>query len=200
MPQYKFYMKKSTWSEEGWSTGEEVDLEEHFKGLRYKSVNGLRTYGRPKGVYVETYAESDSARVYISPLSLYEQTDITLTLYFFDPLYRETLNDNARQSAIKAAGDVYDAFMEYITGGIINYYDTARQKSVFMYLNDSAEPSVDSLKGVIYIEVPFKFKNIYGRSFDASDKISYVVKDGLLDKAGNPLITVGGMPILLLNK
>jgi hypothetical protein len=169
MPQYHFYIKKAVQSESGWSLGNEVDLEEHFKGLRYKSCTGLRAYGVQKGIYTETYAESDKARVYVSPLSVYEQTDITLTLYFFDPLGRDVTNEESRQAAIKAAGEVYDNFVEYVSGGLVIYRDTARQRKVLMYLSDKSEPVTDTLKGIIYMEVPFKFKNVYGCTFSVSD-------------------------------
>ena len=169
MPQYKFYMKKAVQSEGGWSVSEEVDLEERFKGLRYKSCTGLRAYGEPKGVYAETYAERNRARVYISPLPVYEQTDITLTLYFFDPQGRDTTSEEARQAAIKAAGDVYESFVEYVSGGAVVYRDTARQRKALMYLADKSEPTTDSLKGIVYMETAFKFKNVYGCTFGASD-------------------------------
>lgn len=169
MPQYRFYMKRAVQSEGGWTVGGEVDLEEHFKGLRYKSCTGLRAYGSPKGVYAETYAESAGARVYVSPLPVYEQTDITLTLYFFDPQGRDVSSDAARSAAIKAAGAVYDSFVEYVSGGAVVYRDTARQRKVLMYLADKVEPSTDSLRGVVYMEAPFKFKNVYGCTFDVGD-------------------------------
>ena len=38
-----------------------------------------------------------------------------------------------------------------------------------MYLADKSEPTTDSLKGIVYMETTFKFKNVYGCTFDAGD-------------------------------
>ncbi len=166
---YKFFMRKAVQSSSGWDVGDEVDLESRFVGLRYRSCTGLRSYGKLKGVYTESFAERDGVSVYLSPLSVREQTDITLTLYFFAPGVYGAVDVVSRSSAIKAVGLVCDDFVSYVSGGAVVYRDTARQRKVLMYLSEKSEPSVDSVKGVLYMEVSFKFKNMFGRSFDVGD-------------------------------
>lgn len=135
----------------------EKDLEEAFKGVRYKSITGVQEYGKPK-VYTETYAESSEASVFLT--GEFEQTDIVLTLYFF-PASGTTDRDTAYSEIDKT----YHDFMDYITGNVIVYRDTYRNRVVYMYLSDAVSVKTDSLYGQVYREVQFKFKNKYGKSF-----------------------------------
>jgi len=166
MSEYQFFMRRAVQSGTVWELEDEVDLESHFKGLRYKSCTGLGAYGKPKGVYTESYAEQDGVSVYVSAGgSAREQTDVTLTLYFFDPDKRAVTDIESRMAAIEAARGVYESFMAYISGCVVMYRDTARGRKVALYLSDNTEPSTDSLKGVVYLEVSFKFKNMRGCPF-----------------------------------
>lgn len=161
-----FYMKRIVLLADGTeSEEEEYDLEEHFPGLRYKSLSGIEGYGTPR-TYTETVAESDEANVYVPATDTREQTDITLTLYFFDG------NNNKEQEDIIASIDAtYHSFMEYLSSAKIIYRDNVRKRKAKMYLSSSTTPKTDSLKGLIYKEVEFKFKNIYGRSFPIDSTI-----------------------------
>ena len=163
-------MRKAVQSAAGvWSLGETVDLESRFKGLRYKSASGLRSYGRVKGVYSVSYAEEDGSRVYASQSVRREETEVTLTLYFFDPESRDTSGIESRRAAILAAGEAYAAFVAYVSGGMVVYWDTVRQVKELLYLQEAVSPSVDSVRGVIYLEAPFKFRNKHGRPFALDD-------------------------------
>lgn len=156
-----------------------------FGFLRYKSCDGLESVGKPKMNYVETYAESESARVYLGQELAHEQTSVTLTLYFFgsDPnLSSGALSENeASQSEIKAASVAYNKFREKIDGKFVRYYDDYRQREVLLYLSDAVSMTTDRLHGVVYKEVQFKFTNVFGKSFshdDASVIDDYISSNG----------------------
>lgn len=157
---YSFLMSKIIRNEDGTETMEkEIDIEGNFQGLVYKQCSGLEAYGKPRP-YEETYAESDEAYVHIAENAPRDQTNVTLTLYFFDAAKHKVYADS-----IKSIDDVYHSFMDYLSNGKIIYRDTARKRKVKIYLSDSTDPKIDSLYGKIYKEVEFKFKNVYGRSF-----------------------------------
>ena len=162
MEDFKFYMKRVVTLEDGTeSVGEEQDMLTLFKGMQYKEAKGLNKYGKPK-TYTETYAESSEADVFVTPER--EQTDITLTLYFFAPT--KTGND---RTDYDAADKIYHDFMEFVSGCKIIYRDNFRKRKVKMFLADATEPTTDRLYGIPYKEVQFKFKNIYGQSFPPDD-------------------------------
>lgn len=127
------------------------DLESEFTGLRYKECTGLNSYGEPKSVYSEDFAETSKADVYVSSVPAYKQTTIKLTLVFLE-------NGDKDDSA-------YHDFLEFVSGSKIAYRDTARKRKVLMYLTGATEPSADTLKGQNYKEVTFTFTNVYGCSF-----------------------------------
>lgn len=164
MDGYNFYMKRVLRSSDGTlsvESGSQRDLEADFPGLRYKSCDGLGAYGAQR-VYAETYAESDAAEVYVPASGVREQTDVTLTLYFFDPSGSKGYGE-----AIKGAEVPYRSFMEYVSGTMLIYWDTARRRKVLLYLAESVSPTTDSLKSLVYKEVALKFKSVTGRSYAA---------------------------------
>lgn len=66
MSDKKFYIQRYTKSAQGaWeSDGTPKSLEDDFGGvIRYKSMTGLNSKGKQKGVYTESYAETDALRV-----------------------------------------------------------------------------------------------------------------------------------------
>lgn len=164
---YSFFMSPVTESEEDGTDiiGQEVDIEDHFPGLVYKSCTGLKSFGKTRP-YEEKFAEDDKASVYISPDDPRDQTTITLTLFFFDAKEHD---DDAE--AIAAIDSVYRSFMTFISGCRIIYRDTARKRKVLLYLSDSTDPKTDRLYGIPYCEVDFKFQNVYGRSFGYDEEL-----------------------------
>lgn len=157
---YDFLMSKVTIDETGKKTiANEVNIEEQFPGLVYKQCTGLDSFGKPRP-YVENYAESDEAYVYVPSNDARDQISITLTLYFFDPS-----NSKDDATAITSAEKVYQDFMKYISGGLILFRDTARKRKVLIYQSDAPSVKTDKLYGVIYKEVEIKFTSVYGRSF-----------------------------------
>ena len=156
----KIYIAKAARNlDDTFSLGETVEIQEHFKGAYYNAVDGLETYGTPRS-YTESFPESKSIDVYFPENTTYEATDFTLKLYFFDP---ENKTDEIE--AIANVDKAYHAFVDYITGGYVKFWDNVRQRKVMLAFLESTKPTTDKLYGLVYKEVSFKFKNIYGRSF-----------------------------------
>ena len=161
---YRFYMAQITGEDgEKFTTGNFKDLEAYYPGLRYKQFKGLNSYGNPK-VYSETFAEDDEALVELGADGQREQTELTLTLYFIDL-------DKSDAAGYSSADKAYHDFMSFIEGHKIAYYDTARKRKAVMYLSSATTPTTDTLYGVAYKQVDFKFKNLFGRTFDESNDI-----------------------------
>ncbi|MCF0201759.1 MAG: hypothetical protein HUK08_00200 [Bacteroidaceae bacterium] len=173
MADYKFYMKKVLFDAQGKATkGQEYDLEQDFPGLRYKSMSGLNLYGKPTNDYTETFAETERARVFIGS-DTREQTSLTLTLYFFDPLkFFPVSPEPVGTTPYSRMVANYHNFMNTISGCGIIWHDTARGRYVYMYHESAQTISKDMLLDTQYIEVQIKFKNVYGRSFDSEDQIT----------------------------
>lgn len=147
MSGYKFYM--SRYINNSWE--EEVSLEDYFEGMKYSKCDGLSTFGKPKNIYTESYAEEEKLRVYIPPTVVRENTDIEFEFIF---------SGGNRRS-------VYNSFVDWITGYKIKYRDTCRGKEVEMILIEAIEPEDDFLYGSDpYIASAFKFKNLIGSSVD----------------------------------
>lgn len=128
-----------------------IDLEAYFPGLKYSKSAGLLTKGKRKNVVVESYADSDTLRVWQGADVTREATNITFTFYF--------VGDD-RQS-------VYEAFYNYIKNGQISYWDTKRKKVALLIFSDKSDPKEDIYKGSIpYILVDFKFQNLWGECKD----------------------------------
>lgn len=127
------------------------DLEVDFSGLLYSKAEGLLAKGKRKDIHTETYADSDTLRVWQGTNVTREATTITFTFYF--------KGDNRQK--------VYDNFYEYIKNGVIAYWDTARMKEARLVLIDALEPSDDLFKGSTpYISANFKFQNLWGECKD----------------------------------
>lgn len=146
MSEYKFYMQQVNADN---TLGVLKDLERDFVGLRYQKCEGLESKGKPKNIYSETYADSDTLRVHIPNNITRDATTITLTLCFIGINRRDTFN----------------SFYEYIKKGKFKYWDTVRNKEALLVLTNEVSPSDDVLLGgVPYIIVPFKFQNLYGET------------------------------------
>lgn len=143
--QHKFYMSRFIQNTNSWE--QEIELTEHFQGLIFCECKGVSDYGAIKNIYSETFAESDTLRVYLPEKAVRESTDIKLTVLF--------TKENRR--------DVYDSFVEYITGKRIKYWDTVRNRISYLIQVDKIEVDEDLLYGSApYIAVEFPFKNLKG--------------------------------------
>lgn len=142
--QYKFYMAR--YENDAWSA--EQSIEDVFKGLRVATVKGLSDKGKPR-IYTETYAEIDGTNVYIPEEIKRDSTEIEFEILFMGNGYR----------------DVYDSFVEFITGAKIRYHDTCRNRQLEMVLNDSIEVSDEMLYGGRpFVMARFKFLNLTGHT------------------------------------
>lgn len=150
MAEYRFYMQKADAGGNG--TGAAVDLEASFRGLRYRSCEGLETVGKVKNVETESYAESGEARLWHPSDGggevACETTTVTLDLVF--------LGDSRRASL--------SLFRELAYSGRLLYWDTARFRKVCLVLMDEQSVEADTLAGTAYIDAKFKFLNVWGRA------------------------------------
>lgn len=145
---YKFYMQQVKNGELVAKTRK--DLEADFDGLRYISAKGINAIGKPN-IYTETYADSDTMRVYVPKNLTNASTTITFTFYFF--------GENRQAS--------YDAFNEYIRNGIHRYWDTARNKYFDFVVDDSIDVKDERWhSGIPYIAVDYKVRNLRGKTLD----------------------------------
>lgn len=143
MADYKFYM--SRWIDNAWET--QVSLEDYFSGMKYVSCEGLSTKGKIKNIYTENFAEVEDLRVYMPETVVRENTDIEFVFGFE--------KGNRR--------DVFDSFVDWVSGYKIKYWDTARNRELEMVLIDKIEVDEDILLGSSpFITVNFKFKNLKG--------------------------------------
>lgn len=125
------------------------NLEEDFPGLRYKEFKGLEKYGKNKGVYTETFAETDEVQVYMTSTPIRENIELTLTLVFIGNSRRET----------------YHLFVDYISQGKIKYWDSVRKREVVFVLIEAIEPETDTLiGGADYIQASFKLTCLNGQA------------------------------------
>ena len=142
--QYKFYMARY----EGDDFQAEQSIEDVFEGLRVATVKGLSDKGKPR-IYTETYAEIDGTDVYIPEDIKRDSTEIEFEILFMGDGYR----------------DVYDSFVDFITGAKIRYRDTCRNRQLDMVLNDSIEVSDEMLYGgQPFVMASFKFLNLAGHT------------------------------------
>lgn len=147
---YKFYMAECD-AEWNVKDGTEKDLERDFDGLRYQEAKGLNLTGKPR-LYTETYADADKIRVYIPEKVTYEPTTITFSFVFFG---------EDRQTT-------YDAFVEFVSGKRMVYWDTARNKYAYFYVGDSIQPAEEMwYASTPYLRLELKVSNVYGRTFDS---------------------------------
>lgn len=159
----KIYIAKATKDANGKFVAEDaIEITEHFKGACYNKAEGIEAYGKIRS-YTETYPEADTPDIFFPDDLTRETTDLTLTLYFFDPDKHEEETE-----AIAAVDAAYHSFVEYISGTFIKYWDNIRQRKVMLAYQEATKPTVDRLYGIVYKEVSFKFTNLYGKSFPLS--------------------------------
>lgn len=145
MNKYNFYMQKKL--PDG---GTDVirNLESDFEGMKYLKCKGINTYGKPKNIYTETYAETSSLRVHLPDKITRENTDIEFEFLF--------TGNNAQKT--------YDEFVEYITNAKVLYWDDYRNKQVEMVNMEAVEPSEEKYYGETFLKATVKFKNLNGQA------------------------------------
>lgn len=143
-----FYMVEC--DSKGKVVGEERDLEASFDGMVYLKAQGLNKVGKPR-VYTEKFADSDRLRVYKSEKTPREATTVTFSFLFKGEDRYKT----------------YHAFVDYISKGFKRYYDTARKKYLYFFLNEEVKPAEEIMYGGSpYLTVDVQVQNIFGQTFD----------------------------------
>lgn len=177
----KFYIQRYTKSAQGaWaSDGTPKSLEDDFGGvIRYKSMTGLNSKGKQKGVYTESYAETDTLRVFIDPNATHESTTCTLSVYVFG--YNiDTTTSLPIEEQTKKMEAAWDELYSYLEGSLVLWKDDYRQRKALFLVQDACEPSSDVIKNTPYLQCSVKLVNIFGRTFDsASTTIEDWLKNG----------------------
>lgn len=146
------------------------DIEVEFKAL-YSKCEGLSKRGKGR-CYTEEYADSDMVRAYFPDEETAEAFDMSLTVEF--------VGENRANN--------YKKMTDYLSGGRVMYHDTARCRVFIGYLSDGSEPKEDVYKGSVpYIEVAFKFKSLYGRTFPINPLTFNPVKGDTIEVRGGSL-------------
>lgn len=170
MADLKFYISRYVKNSAGVYVvdGSVKSLEDDFGFVRYKSMTGINSRGKQKGVYVETYAESNSARVYFASSPKKEQTSCTLTVYVFgaDPLLPTSLSVT---ELAKKAEDTWHALCDWLEGHFVLWKDDYRQRKALLYLTEAIEPVSDVIKGVPYLQCAVTLTNVFGQTFGVND-------------------------------
>lgn len=168
----QFYMKRLGVDEDY------IDIERHFKGMRYMKCDGLEDLGKPKNIYTETYADADSLRVYLPSEVKRAATTITFTFLFLG--YDKQ--------------GVYDEFNEFIKNQKIYYYDTARKKRVCMVYQNATNPKTDDYKGSLpHIIAEYKFQNIKGEATPCDLVLESVGSTGSVNKSNQFKVFLNGI-------
>lgn len=182
MAEKKFYIQRYLKSEQGaWKAdGLRKSLEDDFCGgsVRYKSLDGLNSKGKQKGVYTESYPENDALRVFVDPNARHESTNATLSVCVFGYDVDGTTELSVTEQ-IKAAEKAWDSLYAYLEGALILWYDDYRQKKALFLVQDATEPSTDNIKNIPYLLCSVKLVNVFGQSFDGdSTTIEDWLKNG----------------------
>ena len=168
MAEKKFYIQRYLKSEQGaWKAdGVRKSLEDDFGGgsVRYKSLDGLNSKGKQKGVYTESYPESDALRVFVDPNARHENTNATLSVCVFGYNVDGTTELSITEQ-IKAAEKAWDSLYAYLEGALILWYDDYRQKKALFLVQDATEPSTDNIKNIPYLQCGIKLTNVFGKTF-----------------------------------
>ena len=151
---YRFYLQPVDMDG---NTGTAVSIEDSFSGLHYRYCKGLETEGEVKNVYTEDYPEANGLRVF-HPTDAesevhHKETEIELCVLF---------EGNSRR-------DEFNRFRELLNSSRLYYWDTARHKKALLVLTSMTEPTEDVIKGLEYIDVAFKFKNVWGITKNCGD-------------------------------
>lgn len=146
------------------------DIEVEFKAL-YSKCEGLSKRGKGR-CYTEEYADSDMVRAYFPDEETAEAFDMNLTVEFVG----ENRADN------------YKKMTDYLSGGRVMYYDTARCLVFIGYLSDGSERKEDVYKGSVpYIEVQYKFKSLFGRTFPINPLLFTPTKGNQIEIVNNQI-------------
>lgn len=147
--QYTHYMKRIDEQD----TLGEIDIEEQFVGLLYMKTDGMNDIGKSKNVYTETYADSDSLRVFLPNDGKYANEATKITMHFLivgSEAQRQTTLSN---------------FYEYVRVGVHRYWDDARNLEFDFVVTDEIKVSAERWHGSSpYIEIAVAMQNLNGKT------------------------------------
>lgn len=126
--------------------------------LYYRKCTGLEDMGKPKNIYTETYADSNTVRVDFPNTITREATTITLDLVL-----------KRAQDVSSGDNDLREIVDLFAYSTPVVFWDNVRQKMAVMTLLNSAEVKEDNYKGMKYLEVELKFNNLMGYCPHISD-------------------------------
>lgn len=172
MAEKKFYITRYLRNSETgvWGVdGKRRSLEDDFGYLRYKSMTGINSLGKQKGVYTESYPEADSLRVFVDENAKRESVTSTLTVYSFgaDPSRVDGDKDVAEQ--VKAMEDNWHSFLGFLQGALLLWYDDYRQRKGLFLLQEAVEPTTDNIKNIPYLQCQVKLTNVFGQTYGSGD-------------------------------
>lgn len=170
MPDKKFYLQRYLRDATGAykEDGAQRSLEDDFGYIRYKSMTGINSIGKQKGVYSESYPESDAVRVWVNENPSMEQIEHTLTVYSFGSAPSSPSSDDI-PSLVKAMEDSIHTLYVFLCGALILWGDEYRQRKALLYVSDAISPTTDNIKDIPYLQCDIKFKNVFGRTFPLDD-------------------------------
>lgn len=147
---YNYYMSRLV--DGAWSAY--AELETRYQGMKFMKATNLNNYGKVKNIYTESYPEADELRVYLPSTPVRENTTIELQFAFEGSDRR----------------NVYDSFVEWMTGYRLKYYDTVRYREAEMILVDAVEVEDEELYGSApNFVVTFVFTNVKGYTTKRND-------------------------------
>ena len=170
MAEKKFYIRRYKKKDGAYVALDEKDtsLEDDYGFIRYKSMTGLNAVGKQKGVYVEAYPESNSARVYIADKATREQTSSTLSLYVFGCNPELPVSASVTEQ-IAVMNNTWVDFFDRMEGCLILWHDDYRQRKPLFYITDAVEPKSDVIKNLPYLQCDIKLTNVFGKTFSMND-------------------------------
>ena len=131
----------------------QIDIEEHFSGLLYMRAEGMNDIGKAKNIYTETYADSDSLRVYLPNDGVYTNEATKITMHFL------VVGDaDTREAVIRS-------FETYVREGIHRYWDDARNLEFDFIVQDEIKVSDEKWHGSKpYVEIEVVMQNLNGKT------------------------------------
>lgn len=150
--QYTHYMQRT--DIDGQSA---IDIENYnsFKGLLYMKADGMNDIGKPKNIYTETYADSDTLRVYTPSSSVGDYTNeaTKITMHFL-----VVGSASQRQETIRN-------FFNYVRTGVHRYWDDARNLEFDFIVADELKVSDERWHGSSpYVEIEVTMQNLNGKT------------------------------------
>ena len=163
--------------------GKDLSLEDDFGHVFYKSLTGVNSRGEQKGLYVETFPESDSARVWLSSTAREAQTKSVLTLYVFGESPDKTLASSSLSvtDMISKMEEAWHSLYDKLESCFILWHDDYRQRKALYYVKSATEPKSDVIKGFPYLQCEIILENVFGKTFPMGDKTI----EAWLDNGGN---------------